>query len=67
MVLQKITVSPFYNHAHFSHILIYITLFFLVIIHLSKKRHFFKVTITLLISTKYLQRFFYECDYNGEI
>jgi hypothetical protein len=28
MALQKITVNPFYNHAHLSHILIYITHFF---------------------------------------
>ncbi len=36
---KSITVNPFYNHAHFSHILVYVT-HFLVTMHFSKKHHF---------------------------
>jgi hypothetical protein len=34
------TINPLYGHVHFSHILIYVTHFFLVIIRFSKKHHF---------------------------
>jgi hypothetical protein len=35
------TLNPFYNHIHFSHDLVCVT-HFLVIIHFDKKHHFFE-------------------------
>jgi hypothetical protein len=48
------TVNPFYNHAHFSHILVCVT-YFLVTIHFSKKHHFLESLLHSLVAQNICQ------------
>jgi hypothetical protein len=62
----QITVNPFYNHAHFSHILVCVT-YFLVTICFSKKHHFLGSLSHLLIAQNICKAFFVKVTIRGEI
>jgi hypothetical protein len=57
------TINHLYNHVHFGHKFFCVTHFFAVLVTNTK---IFRVIITLVSSSKYLQSFLCKCDSNGE-
>jgi hypothetical protein len=63
-IRRAITINSLYNHAHFSHIFCLCHTFFGN--HpFEEETPLFRITITLVSSTKNLQSFFSKCGYNG--
>jgi hypothetical protein len=59
------TTNPLYNHANFSHILVCVTQF-LVIICFSKKHHSLESLLHSLVAQIFCKAFFFgKCDHSG--
>jgi hypothetical protein len=61
----QITINSFYNHAHFSHILVCVT-YFLVTIHFNKKHHSLKSLSHLVVAQNICKTFFINVTIRGK-